>query len=89
MPNRRPDRLHDTGNGCIIEHNRSSANRIHVRSSGDRFDQNGLGCIIGGRLVAAPGVANSNSTVSKQIDVDVINSSPVDPTGTNTVTVVR
>lgn len=56
------NRVHDNGNGCIVENNRSSSSTIHVRSSGDRFDHNGLGCIIGGGLVAAPGAANANTT---------------------------
>lgn len=170
------NRVHDNGNGCIIEHNRASSNSIRVRSSGDRFEHNGLGCLIGGGLVAASGAANSNTTifeaygdsfsdntadepnidfggilvlgaetpgaansashnsvavalwgtkvsgnqnvdfqaygarstanppgisgignqvtielhgVSKQIEVDAVNSAPVDPAGTNTVTIVR
>ena len=49
--------------GCIIENNRSNSARIFVRSSGDRFEDNGLGCEIGGALVAAAGVANSNTTM--------------------------
>ena len=48
--------------GCIIENNRSNSAKIYVRSSGDRFEDNGLGCQIGGALVAAAGVANSNTT---------------------------
>lgn len=54
---------HDNANGCIVEHNRASASTIRIRSSGDRFTHNGLGCLIGGGLVAAPGSANSNVTV--------------------------
>ena len=54
---------HDNANGCIVEHNRASAGTIQIRSSGDRFTHNGLGCLIGGGLVAAPGSANSNLTV--------------------------
>jgi len=170
------NRVHDNGNGCIIENNRSSSSSIQVRSSGDRFEHNGLGCLIGGGLVAASGAANSNTTVleaygdsfndntadvpnidfggilmvgaetpgaansashnsvtvalwgtkasgnqnvdfqaygarstanppgisgignhvtielhgvSTQIDVDAVNSAPVDPAGTNTVTIIR
>ena len=49
--------------GCIVENNRSSFATIYVRSSGDRFEDNGLGCQIGGGLVSSPGAANSNSTV--------------------------
>jgi hypothetical protein len=57
------NRVYDNTNGCIIEHNRGNDGTIHVRSSGDRFVNNALGCLIGGGLVAAPGTANSNSTV--------------------------
>jgi hypothetical protein len=56
------NRLHDNANGCIFESNRASSNLIHVRSSGDRFEHNGIGCLIGGALVAGSGAANSNST---------------------------
>jgi len=58
------NRIHDNVNGCIVEHNRSSAGSIRVRSSGDRFEHNALGCLIGGGLVAgtASGVASSNTT---------------------------
>jgi len=48
--------------GCIVESNRSSFATIYVRSSGDRFEDNGLGCQIGAGL-ASSGVASSNSTV--------------------------
>jgi hypothetical protein len=50
--------------GCIVENNRSSFARIYVRSSGDRFEDNMLGCQIGGGLVVPlVGAANSNSVV--------------------------
>ena len=49
--------------GCIVEHNRSSFATIYVRSSGDRFEDNGLGCQIGSGLAFSAGMANSNSTV--------------------------
>ncbi len=50
--------------GCIVENNRSSFARIYVRSSGDRFEDNMLGCQIGGGLVLPlVGTANSNSVV--------------------------
>jgi len=50
--------------GCILENNRSSFARIYVRSSGDRFEDNMLGCQIGGGLVLpVVGTANSNSVV--------------------------
>jgi len=48
--------------GCIVENNRSNVATIYVRSSGDRFEDNGLGCQIGSGL-ATSGAANSNSTV--------------------------
>lgn len=48
--------------GCIFENNRSSFATIYVRSSGDRFDDNGLGCQLGGGLVSS-GAANSSSTI--------------------------
>jgi len=48
--------------GCIVENNRSNFATIYVRSSGDRFEDNGLGCQIGSGL-ATSGAANSNSTV--------------------------
>jgi hypothetical protein len=50
--------------GCIAENNRSSFASIYVRSSGDRFEDNMLGCQIGGGLVVPVlGSANSNSVV--------------------------
>ena len=50
--------------GCIVENNRSSFARIYVRSSGDRFEDNMLGCQVGGGLVLPlVGTANSNSVV--------------------------
>jgi hypothetical protein len=48
--------------GCIFENNRSSFAAIYVRSSGDRFEDNGLGCQLGGGLVSS-GAANSNSMI--------------------------
>ena len=48
--------------GCIIENNRSDFAIVSVVSSGDRFDDNGLGCQLGGGLVAGPGQANFNTT---------------------------
>jgi len=56
-------RAHDNQVGLIVEHNPSSSGSIYARSSGDRFEHNGLGALIGGGLVAAPGVANANTTV--------------------------
>ena len=50
--------------GCIVENNRSSFAKIYVRSSGDRFEDNMLGCQIGGGLVLPlVGTANSNEVV--------------------------
>ena len=50
--------------GCIVENNRSSFGTIYVSSSGDRFEDNMLGCQIGGGLVVPlVGTANSNSVV--------------------------
>jgi len=48
--------------GCILENNRSSFATIYVRSSGDRFEDNGWGCQMGGALVSA-GTFTSSSTV--------------------------
>jgi hypothetical protein len=57
------NRIHDNTNGCVIEHNRASSSAIRVRSSGDRFEHNALGCLIGGGLVATTtGAANMNTT---------------------------
>jgi hypothetical protein len=48
--------------GCILENNRSSNASIAVRSYGDRFEDNGLGCMVGGGLLLSPtGAANSNT----------------------------
>lgn len=50
--------------GCIVANNRSSNAALQVRSSGDRFFANNLGCqIAGGLSQATTGVANSNSAV--------------------------
>jgi hypothetical protein len=48
--------------GCIIENNVTNSATISVRSNGDRFEDNGLGCELGGGFVG-PGAANSNSVV--------------------------
>ena len=49
--------------GCIVENNRSSNASIVVRSDGDRFDDNGLGCLIGGGLIGTQsGRADFNLT---------------------------
>ena len=49
--------------GCIVANNRSSHAALRVRSSGDRFFANNLGCQVAGGLSQTTGVANSNSTV--------------------------
>lgn len=48
--------------GCIFENNRSNFATIHVRSSGDRFEDNGFGCQVGGGLASSL-TASSNSTI--------------------------
>ncbi len=48
--------------GCIVENNVTNYAMISVRSNGDRFEDNGLGCELGGGFVG-PGAANSNTTV--------------------------
>ena len=48
--------------GCIIENNRSNFAKIAVVSTDDRFEDNGLGCQIGGGLVGAAGESNFNLT---------------------------
>ncbi len=54
---------HANRNGCIFENNRSSNASIAVRSDGDVFDDNGLGCLIGGGLAnPKTGSANFNTT---------------------------
>jgi hypothetical protein len=46
--------------GCIIENNVTNFATISVQSYDDRFEDNGLGCELGGGFVG-PGAANSNS----------------------------
>jgi hypothetical protein len=59
----RGNHSHANRNGCIFENNRSSNASIVVRSDGDVFDDNGLGCLIGGGLAgAATGSATFNNT---------------------------
>jgi hypothetical protein len=59
----RGNRSHANRNGCIFENNRSSNANIAVRSDGDLFDDNGLGCLIGGGLAnPTTGSANFNTT---------------------------
>ena len=57
----RSNRFHQNRLGCIFENNRSSNASIAVRSYRDLFDDNGLGCMIGGGLVGSAS-ANSNTT---------------------------
>ncbi|HXW07427.1 MAG TPA: hypothetical protein VD833_19475 [Vicinamibacterales bacterium] len=59
----RANRTHGFQIGCIVANNRSSNAAVQVRSSGDEFSANGLGCVIAGGLSqAATGVADSNTT---------------------------
>jgi len=48
--------------GCIVENNVASFATISIRSNDDRFEDNGLGCQLGGGFVG-PGVANFNTVV--------------------------
>ena len=59
--------------GCILENNRSDSTAIHVVSSGDRFEDNGLGCDIGGALSLSSGAANSDSTIFEAQGTDFTN----------------
>jgi hypothetical protein len=57
------NRVHDYQLGCIVTNNRSSNATVDVKSSGDRFFGNALGCLIAGGLnQSTTGVANSNVT---------------------------
>jgi hypothetical protein len=59
--------------GCIVANNRSSNAALQVRSSGDRFFANNLGCqIAGGLSQAITGVANSNSTVFEAFGTEFV-----------------
>lgn len=58
--------------GCILENNRSNFASIYVRSTGDRFYDNGFGCQIGGAL-ASSGVLVSSSTVMEAHGTAFIN----------------
>jgi len=56
--------FHGFQNGCVLANNRSSRAVVDVRSFGDRFFGNTLGCYIAGGLSqASTGVANSNVTI--------------------------
>ena len=60
----RGNSVHGFQIGCILANNRSSNASVQVRSSGDRFFANDLGCLIAGGLSQqATPVADSNSTV--------------------------
>jgi hypothetical protein len=60
------NRVHDYQLGCIVTNNRSSNATVDVKSSGDRFFGNALGCLIAGGLnQSTTGVANSNVTAFK------------------------
>ena len=57
------NRVHGFQLGCIIANNRSSNAAVEVRSSGDRFLANALGCLIAGGInQSSTGVADWNST---------------------------
>ena len=54
---------HQNRLGCILENNRSNNATIVMTSDGDQFDDNGLGCEIGGGLASAQtGSASFNTT---------------------------
>lgn len=55
------NRAHGFQIGCILANNRSSNASITVRSSGDRFYDNALACLIAGGLSQGTGVAHGNS----------------------------
>lgn len=77
------NRSHWNELGCILENNRSNFGKIHVRSNGDRFYDNGFGCQVGAAL-ASSGVANSNSTIMEAHGSAFINNTRTDfpnPTG--------
>lgn len=58
------NQVHGFQLGCIVANNRSSHAIVEVRSSGDRFFANELGCqIAGGLSQALTGIASSNSTI--------------------------
>jgi hypothetical protein len=55
------NRTHGYPTGCLVGNNRASNATVRVRSSGDRFFANALGCMVmGGRGTTAEN-ANSNS----------------------------
>jgi len=57
------NRVHDTEIGAIIANNRSNGAVVNVRSDGDSFEHNGVGCVIAGAInLPGTGVTNSSST---------------------------
>jgi len=57
------NRVHGFQLGCIVANNQSSNALVQVRSSGDRFFANAIGCLIAGGLSTTTNFANSNSTI--------------------------
>lgn len=57
------NRAHDTDLGCIIANNQSSSAVVDVRSNGDIFEHNGVGCVVAGAINRmGANLTNSNST---------------------------
>ena len=84
------NRVHDYQLGCIITSNRSSNAIVDVRSSGDRFFGNALGCLIAGGLSqATTGFANSNVTTFEAHGTQFVDNtaqiSGIDPGGVRVV----
>lgn len=61
----RNNRLHGNRLGCIVENNRSDNATIFVRSNGDRFEDNGLGCMIGAALVGTSTGLTANFSTTR------------------------
>ena len=71
------NRAHGFQLGCIVANNRSNNAAIQVRSSGDRFFANTLGCqIAGGLSQSTTGVAKSNSTVFEAFGSKFVDNTP-------------
>jgi len=84
------NRAHGFQLGCIVANNRSNNAAIRVRSSGDRFFANTLGCqIAGGLSQSTTGVANSNSTVFEAFGSQFVDNTPeiggIEPGGISVV----
>jgi hypothetical protein len=84
------NRAHGFQIGCIAANNRSSNAMVEVRSSGNRFFANALGCLIAGGLSqAVTGMANANSTIFEAHGSEFVdNTAPipgVDPGGIRVV----